>query len=1017
MTITGPAAGVTINGGGTSNFTYLGGVFEVATGATASLSSLTITNGYAEGGGGVFINNGASATFTDCTISGNSTVEDGAGILCVGNVVLVDSTVSGNSTPAAGGGLVLDASTDSATLINTTVSGNSAGYFGGIVALGDTTIANSIVAGNTSPVDPDTEGQFFSEGGNLIGAVANSSGWTSSDLTGTVAKPLDPLLAPLGNYGGPTQTMALLPGSPAIDAGSNALIPSGTTTDQRGLPRIVNGTVDIGAFESSGFSIAATSGSGQTAGVFAPLVVTVTANNPNEPVAGGQITFTPPGSGASAFVTDNPATIGTSGTASGTALSNGVVGSYTVAARAKTGASGVASFSLTNLALKSIAVTPGNPELAEGVAGQFTATDTYSDGSTGDITDYATWASATPTVATISGTGLATALIPGTSAITASVAGVTSPADTLTVIASFVVNTTADTFGFYSGTTSLREAIAGANAVPGQTITFSPTVFASAQTITLSLGQLTLSDTSGTEAITGPAAGVTVNADGLSRVFEVDAGVAAAISGLTISGGSASEWGGGLAIYGTATLSDCTISGNTGGSNWGGGGLVNDGSGAVTLTDCTLTNNYGGATGSGGAIENEVAGTVTLTECTVSGNTGYRGGAISNYSMTGTVELLDCTVSGNTATYTGGGGIENRGTLTLTDCTVADNRAAKGGGGVYNEEQPSEKVGGSATLTNCTVSGNSATGGSGGGVQNLVGTISLTNCTISDNVASASGGGVAVTATNTLTIGNSIVAGNTATTSDPDVIGAFTSQGHNLIGKTDGSTGWVGSDLTGTIASPLNALMAPLANYGGPTETMALLPGSPAIDAGNNALIPSGVTTDQRGLPRIVGGTVDIGAFESSGFTIAVVSGSGQSANITEPFASPLVASVTANNANEPIAGGQIIFTGPGAGPSTSPSVNFATIAADGTASATITANIAAGTYTVTAAASKESSTASFSLTNVGSLIVNTTSDAADTGPGLTTLRLAIDTPTASPPAPRRSSSTRPSSPRPRRLP
>ena len=507
----------------------------------------------------------------------------------------------------------------------------------------------------------------------------------------------------------------------------------------------------------------------------------------------------------------------------------------------------------------------------------------------------------------------------------------------------------------------------------------------------MSLGQLTLSDTSGTEAITGPAAGVTVNADGLSRVFEVDAGVAAAISGLTISGGSASEWGGGLAIYGTATLSDCTISGNTGGSNWGGGGLVNDGSGAVTLTDCTLTNNYGGATGSGGAIENEVAGTVTLTECTVSGNTGYRGGAISNYSMTGTVELLDCTVSGNTATYTGGGGIENRGTLTLTDCTVADNRAAKGGGGVYNEEQPSEKVGGSATLTNCTVSGNSATGGSGGGVQNLVGTISLTNCTISDNVASASGGGVAVTATNTLTIGNSIVAGNTATTSDPDVIGAFTSQGHNLIGKTDGSTGWVGSDLTGTIASPLNALMVPLANYGGPTETMALLPGSPAIDAGNNALIPSGVTTDERGLPRIVGGTVDIGAFESSGFTIAVVSGSGQSATITEPFASPLVASVTANNANEPIAGGQIIFTGPGAGPSISPSVNFATIAADGTASVTITANIAVGTYTVTAAASKESSTAFFSLTNLGSLIVNTTSDALAPGPGLTTLRMAID--------------------------
>ncbi len=93
----------------------------------------------------------------------------------------------------------------------------------------------------------------------------------------------------------------------------------------------------------------------------------------------------------------------------------------------------------------------------------------------------------------------------------------------------------------------------------------------------------------------------------------------------------------------------------------------------------------------------------------------------------------------------------------------------------------------------------------------------------------------------------------------------MTSLGNNLIGETDGSSGWVGSDLTGTIAQPLNPMLAPLGNYGGPTQTMALLRGSPAINAGNNALIPAGVTTDQRGVgyPRIVGGTVDIGAFES----------------------------------------------------------------------------------------------------------------------------------------------------------
>ena len=75
------------------------------------------------------------------------------------------------------------------------------------------------------------------------------------------------------------------------------------------------------------------------------------------------------------------------------------------------------------------------------------------------------------------------------------------------------------------------------------------------------------------------------------------------------------------------------------------------------------------------------------------------------------------------------------------------------------------------------------------------------------------------------------MAGNTATTA-PDVDGTFASQGDNLVGATNGSTGWTGSDLTGTAASPLDPLLAPLGNYGGPTETMALLPGSPAIGAG-----------------------------------------------------------------------------------------------------------------------------------------------------------------------------------------
>ena len=137
----------------------------------------------------------------------------------------------------------------------------------------------------------------------------------------------------------------------------------------------------------------------------------------------------------------------------------------------------------------------------------------------------------------------------------------------------------------------------------------------------------------------------------------------------------------------------------------------------------------------------------------------------------------------------------------------------------------------------------------------------------------------------TVTLGNTIVAGNTATTSGPDVCGTFASQGNNLIGKTDGSSGWVGSDLTGTSRPAARTrCWHRWAITAARPRPWPCLPGSPAIDAGNNALIPAGVTTDQRGLPRIVNGTVDIGAFESSGFTIAVTSGSGQSTGVLTAF-------------------------------------------------------------------------------------------------------------------------------------
>ena len=142
---------------------------------------------------------------------------------------------------------------------------------------------------------------------------------------------------------------------------------------------------------------------------------------------------------------------------------------------------------------------------------------------------------------------------------------------------------------------SLRQAVNLANALDAaETITFSSTVFASTQTITLTSGQLVLNDTGGTQTITGPAAGVTVSGGGASRVFLVYPDVTASISGLTITMGSVSVSGGGLYTGGTLTLTDCTVSGNTAGAY--GGAVLNIGT--VTLTDCTISGNH--ATDSGG---------------------------------------------------------------------------------------------------------------------------------------------------------------------------------------------------------------------------------------------------------------------------------------------------------------------------------------------------------------------------------------------------------------------------------
>jgi len=239
------------------------------------------------------------------------------------------------------------------------------------------------------------------------------------------------------------------------------------------------------------------------------------------------------------------------------------------------------------------------------------------------------------------------------------------------------------------------------------------------------------------------------------------------------------------------------------------------------------------------------------------------------------VTLNDCVIKNNQAEY--GGGIYNCGQLTMNRCTVSGNSAVNGGGGIYNT---TGGIGdsGKMWLTNCTISGNQVTEfdfSGGGGIYNLNGTMNLLNCTIAynstTNFSGAVGGGFYNYSSDTAYFKNTIVANNTAgnsiynngSSSPPE---ATISQGNNL--DSENSCGFnQPSDKINT-----NPLLSPLQDNGGPSFTHALLHGSPAIDAGNNAGAPA---TDQRGVPRPQGASCDIGAYELAQASVTTATNTG----------------------------------------------------------------------------------------------------------------------------------------------
>jgi uncharacterized repeat protein (TIGR01451 family) len=896
----------TLSGGWNANFTAQSGAstidgegarrgITVNSGVTAVVEHYAVQNGSSDFGGGIY-NYDGTATLNNSTVSGNmATGWLGSGGIYnqYGALTLNNSAISGNAASNAyGSGGIYN--NGIVTLNNSTVSSNVGEFYGGIFNDGGSVVLNnSTVSSNTGD---SFGGGIFNRGtvtlnnSTISNNSANDSGGGIGNSYGTVTlnnSTVSGNTARRGggiyNYGTLTLNSSTISNNSARDEGGGIWNGVTVTLQNSILDGNLAGTSPdcLGTIGSSGYNLlgntsgcAFTLGTGDLTNVSAHLGPLIGA--PGAP------RYHPLFADSPAIDAANPAgCTGSSGPLSTDQRGASRVGRCDIGAYEYTTPGPAASiyvfggtlqhtpplrifeYPLQALVLDSI----GSP--VDSTIVTFTAP---ANGASGTFTDSGTF---TTTAVTNEG-GVATAAtltangLTGSYAVTATVSGVVTAANFLLHNIWWYVapggDDGNDCLSAATACATINSALGKADFAVGDTVLVATGIYTGTGTEVVLLNKNATLSGGWDAGFTAQSGTSTIDGQEARRGITVSGGVTAIVERFAVQNGScdgpSSDGGSIRNSGGTVTINNSII----GGSSGGGFGIWS--SGAITLNNCIVSGNA-----DSGGINN--SGTMTLNNCIVSGNLG--GGGIWN---SGTMILNSSTVDGNSNPYGLGGGIGNGGKLILNNSTVSGNSTSRRGGGIYTWTPGTTST---LTLNNSTISGNRA--GDGGGIYNYDshGSVTLSSSTVSNNTAGASGGGI--DGYGTATLRNTILTGNTASSGASDCSwNTVVSAGYNLIGNTSSCafTPDIG-DLTN-----IDAKLGPLEGSPG---YHPLLPGSPAIDAGNPAgcMGSTGLLiTDQRGATRI--GRCDIGAYET-GLTAA------KQASGTYVPGSALAYSITLDNA------------------------------------------------------------------------------------------------------------------------